>query len=391
MDQLVSFIAFILSLGLLVFIHELGHFAMAKLYGVYVKEFSIGFGPTIIKFKRGETQYSLRLFPFGGYVAMHGEEASSSDKEIPFSRSLLGISKPKRAVVMSAGIILNLLLAFILFFVANIGFTQRQVTNQLTIQENSISFTSGIQTNEILDFELLESNEIDAITNEDITYNIHYQGFTSFDNSLLDIIEFRRIELGVTEVYQPNSLDDTITFSLPILTRIENSESFLEREVALTLSTIEVDSQFTLLDPGIEFFVKETNYNLPEALTKTTQDWWGGVTLISQTIIGLFSGQNYDQVGGIVAIYSTTSSVLSNLGLGFYIYIWALISVNLAIFNLLPFPGLDGWHLMIISIEGLSKKEIPPTVKNTISMIGFIILMGLMILLLFRDLISLGS
>jgi regulator of sigma E protease len=391
MDQLVSFIAFILSLGLLVFIHELGHFAMAKLYGVYVKEFSIGFGPTIIKFKRGETQYSLRLFPFGGYVAMHGEEASSSDKEIPFSRSLLGISKPKRAVVMSAGIILNLLLAFILFFVANIGFTQRQVTNQLTIQENSIAFTSGIQTNEILDFELLESNEIDAITNEDITYNIHYQGFTSFDNSLLDIIEFRRIELGVTEVYQPNSLDDTITFSLPILTRIENSESFLEREVALTLSTIEVDSQFTLLDPGIEFFVKETNYNLPEALTKTTQDWWGGVTLISQTIIGLFSGQNYDQVGGIVAIYSTTSSVLSNLGLGFYIYIWALISVNLAIFNLLPFPGLDGWHLMIISIEGLSKKEIPPTVKNTISMIGFIILMGLMILLLFRDLISLGS
>jgi regulator of sigma E protease len=391
MDQLVSFIAFILSLGLLVFIHELGHFAMAKLYGVYVKEFSIGFGPTIIKFKRGETQYSLRLFPFGGYVAMHGEEASSSDKEIPFSRSLLGISKPKRAVVMSAGIILNLLLAFILFFVANIGFTQRQVTNQLTIQENSIAFTSGIQTNEILDFELLESNEIDAITNEDITYNIHYQGFTSFDNSLLDIIEFRRIELGVTEVYQPNSLDDTITFSLPILTRIENSESFLEREVALTLSTIEVDSQFTLLDPGIEFFVKEINYNLPEALTKTTQDWWGGVTLISQTIIGLFSGQNYDQVGGIVAIYSTTSSVLSNLGLGFYIYIWALISVNLAIFNLLPFPGLDGWHLMIISIEGLTKKEIPPTVKNTISMIGFIILMGLMILLLFRDLISLGS
>ncbi len=391
MDQIVAFIAFILSLGLLVFIHELGHFAMAKLYGVYVKEFSIGYGPTIIKFKRGETQYSLRLFPFGGYVAMHGEEASSSDKEIPFSRSLLGVSKPKRAVVMSAGIILNLLLAFILFFVANIGFTQREVTNQLTIQENSIASTNGIQSTEILDFEPLSNNEIEAITNEAITYKIHYTGFTSFDNSFLDIIEFRRIELGVTEVYQPNGLDDTITFSLPILTRIENSEAFLEREVELTLSTIEVDAQFTLLDPGIEFFVKETNYNLPEALSKTTQDWWGGVTLISQTIIGLFSGQNYDQVGGIVAIYSTTSSVLSNLGLGFYIYIWALISVNLAIFNLLPFPGLDGWHLMIISIEGLTKKEIPPTVKNTISMIGFIILMGLMILLLFRDLISLGS
>jgi regulator of sigma E protease len=115
------------------------------------------------------------------------------------------------------------------------------------------------------------------------------------------------------------------------------------------------------------------------------------VTLIVDTVINLFRGQNLDQVGGIVAIFSTTSSILTNLGLGSYIFIWGLISVNLAIFNLLPFPGLDGWHLLIITIEGITKKEIPSTLKNIISLIGFVILMGLMVLLLFRDLINLGS
>lgn len=387
MDNLFTFIAFILSLGLLVFIHELGHFSMAKLYGVFVKEFSIGFGPTIIKFKRGETQYSLRLFPFGGYVAMYGEEAQQSNPEIPFSRSLLGISKPKRAVVMSAGIVLNLVLAFVLFFIANIGFTQRQVTNQLTIQENSIASLAGIQTNEILDFEPIVNGSIKALTNEGIEYNLFYKGFTAFDNSFLDIIEFKRVDLGVEETYQPNSLDDTMTFFIGIK---ENDES-VSRQVEIILTTVALENQFLFVDPGIRFFVQETNYDAIQAFNKTTQDWWRGVTLISQTIVGLFSGQNYDQVGGIIAIYSTTSSVLSNLGLGFYIYIWALISVNLAIFNLLPFPGLDGWHLLIITIEGIIKKEIPPAIKNMISLIGFMILMALMVLLLFRDLINLGS
>lgn len=387
MDNLLTFIAFILSLGLLVFIHELGHFSMAKLFGVYVKEFSIGFGPIIFMFKRGETQYSLRLFPFGGYVAMHGEEAQQSNPEIPFSRSLLGISKPKRAVVMSAGIVLNLVLAFILFFIANIGFTQRQVTNQLTIQENSIASLVGIQTTEILDFEQIESNSVIATTNESISYTLFYKGFTSFENSLLDIIEFRRVELNVQEVFQPNSIDDTISFDLNIKQNIDSDS----RPVTIILTSIASGEGFALVDPGIRFFVRETNYDFAQALNKTTQDWWRGVTLISQTIVGLFSGQNYEQVGGIIAIYSTTSSVLSNLGLGFYIYIWALISVNLAIFNLLPFPGLDGWHLLIITIEGVIKKEIPSGIKNIISLIGFVILMSLMVLLLFRDIINLGS
>ncbi|MEY3692610.1 MAG: regulator of sigma protease, partial [Bacillota bacterium] len=82
-------------------------------------------------------------------------------------------------------------------------------------------------------------------------------------------------------------------------------------------------------------------------------------------------------------------SILNNLGLGSYIFIWGLISVNLAVFNLLPFPGLDGWHLLVITIEGIFKKEIPASFKNTISLIGFFILMSLMVFLLIRDILAL--
>jgi regulator of sigma E protease len=135
--------------------------------------------------------------------------------------------------------------------------------------------------------------------------------------------------------------------------------------------------------------VQLTDYTLTEAIGEAGRDWWRGVTLIVSTVVGLFRGQNLDQVGGIVAIFSTTSSILNNLGIGSYIFIWGLISVNLAVFNLLPFPGLDGWHLMVITVEGLFKKEIPANFKNVISLIGFFILMGLMVLLLVRDLLAL--
>ncbi|MBM3909737.1 MAG: site-2 protease family protein, partial [Firmicutes bacterium] len=138
MQAIISTLLFLISLGVLILIHELGHFLVAKAFGVYVKEFSIGFGPVLLSWTKGETKYSLKAFPLGGYVAMVGEEVATEDLKIPFTRSLLGISKPKRALVMSAGIILNLGLAFVLFFASNWGFTQRTLTNQMVITENSV-------------------------------------------------------------------------------------------------------------------------------------------------------------------------------------------------------------------------------------------------------------
>lgn len=391
MQALLSTLLFLISLGVLVLIHELGHFLVAKAFNVYVREFSIGFGPKLLSWKRGETTYSLKAFPLGGYVAMVGEEVHEGDINIPKSRSLLGISKPKRALVMSAGIILNLVLAFLLFFVSNWGFTQRTLTNQLVIAENSLAAQAGLQTGEVIRFSQLRDGSIPVNTLEgDATQRVFLADFTSYDDTLSDLLRIGQIENDQFVPYLINQADQFVEFLLPIRS-YTNASVYTDREVLIRLEAVfnASTSSYQLADLGISFYVIMTDYNFPEAVSAAGQDWWRGVTLIVNTVIGLFRGQNLDQVGGIVAIFSTTSSILTNLGIGSYIFIWGLISVNLAVFNLLPFPGLDGWHLLVITIEGLFKKEIPPTLKNVISLVGFFILMGLMVFLLIKDILAL--
>ncbi len=387
MNELISTLLFVLSLGLLVFIHELGHFVAAKAFGVYVKEFSLGFGPKLVSFKRGETTYCIKAFPLGGYVAMFGEEVSLEGIDVPRSRSLLGISKPKRAVIMSAGVILNFLLAFVLFFLSNWGFTQQQLTNQLVVDSTSILGQAGVQTGEVLDFRTL-SEQDDVVTTSDSTktYRLRINDPQSYTATLDDLLEVGFVDLANQWVrFLPTSNNDFIDLSLPIQT-FTSSDTFTSRDVLVRWTAVSTDSGYAWAELGTSFYIFTTDYDFLGALQASWTDWTQGVGLIFNTILGLFSGNNLDQVGGIVAIFATSSSVLQNLGLGTYIFLWALISVNLAMFNLLPFPGLDGWHLLVITLEGLFRKEIPSTIKNVLSLIGFFILMTLMVVLIFRDL-----
>jgi regulator of sigma E protease len=393
MDDIVSTLLFVFSLGVLVFIHELGHFAMAKWFNVYVKEFAIGFGPVLFQIKKGETTYSIRAFPLGGYVAMFGEEVTVDGIDIPQSRSLQGVSKPKRALIMSAGIVLNLVLAFVLFFLSNWGFTQRTLTNQLVVEENSIAETAGIATNEVLVFTSLVAGTILVDTElGDDTYRLTLVDFESYEDTLSDLIVFVSNDNGTasnaTAVYTPTDALSFVSFNLPIRTYASETE-FSDRQVLITLPAVNIDGTWKLAELGVSFLVYAQDYDFAQAFSASVDDWTRGVTLIVDSVFNLFRGQNLDQVGGIVAIFSTTSSILNTLGLGSYIFIWALISVNLAVFNLLPFPGLDGWHLLVISLEGIFRKEIPTKVKNVLSLLGFFILMALMVLLIVRDVIAL--
>ena len=108
-----------------------------------------------------------------------------------------------------------------------------------------------------------------------------------------------------------------------------------------------------------------------------------------KTIGGLFIGRGWNQVGGIVAIYNQSSQIFMNYNASLFIYLWALISVNLAVFNLLPFPGLDGWQLLVLFVEKVFKKEIPQKVKSIISFVGMILLFTFMILIIVKDVIGL--
>jgi regulator of sigma E protease len=389
MQAILSTVLFLLSLGILILIHELGHFLVAKAFNVYVREFSIGFGPVLFSWTKGETKYALKAFPLGGYVAMVGEEVSGADLNVPFERSLLGISKPKRALVLSAGIILNLVLAFVLFFASNWGFTQRTLTNQMVITETSVAARAGIENGEVLVFAPLTNGSIPVTTEEGMgTYQLFINEFQTYQDTLSSLLNIGKMVDSTFVAYTVDSVTDFVEFQLPVRV-YQDANTFVERQVTIRLEAIATDQGFRLEPLGIGFFVIMTDYTFVEAITEAGRDWWRGVTLIVDTVFNLFRGQNLDQVGGIVAIFSTTSSILNNLGLGSYIFIWGLISVNLAVFNLLPFPGLDGWHLLVITIEGIFKREIPSQLKNVISLFGFFILMSLMVFLLIKDILAL--
>lgn len=389
MQGILSTVLFLLSLGILILIHELGHFLVAKAFNVYVREFSIGFGPVLLSWTKGETRYVLKAFPLGGYVAMVGEEVSGADLNVPFERSLLGISKPKRAMVLSAGIILNLVLAFVLFFASNWGFTQRTLTNQMVITEASVAAQAGIENGEVLVFAPLNNGSIPVTTEQGVnTYQLFINNFETYEDTLSTLLNIGKNVDTTFVAYTVDSLSDFVEFQLPVRT-YQDATTFIDRQVTIRLDAIATNEGFRLEPLGIGFYVIVTDFTFVEAIGEAGRDWWRGVTLIIDTVINLFRGQNLDQVGGIVAIFSTTSSILNNLGLGSYIFIWGLISVNLAVFNLLPFPGLDGWHLLVITIEGIFKREIPSQLKNVVSVIGFFFLMSLMVFLLIKDILAL--
>ena len=143
--NLLSVILFFVALGLLISIHELGHLLTAKLFNVYCFEYSLGFGPKIFqkKGKGGETDYSIRAIPLGGYVAMFGEtETIPEGVEVDPNRSLLAIKKWKRAIIMAAGVVLNFVLGFILMLSNTLFFPQSFATNKITVQETFESDSS---------------------------------------------------------------------------------------------------------------------------------------------------------------------------------------------------------------------------------------------------------
>ncbi|MFA5236137.1 MAG: site-2 protease family protein [Bacilli bacterium] len=384
-----TFLLFIVSLGVLILIHELGHFTMAKLFHVYVKEFSLGFGPIIFKRKKGETQYTIRALPLGGYVAMYGEETAEVDQTIPKERSLLGVKKYKRALIMSAGIILNFILAFVLFFVSNIAFEQKEFRRNVNVAPGSPAAVAGLVSSSEatpvkIDFELIEEGNI-PVTIPDAAepHYVKYVGFSSYEDEFVDGIVFAYIEGGQTIVYKPDALSDTATFALPIQTYTSATE-YVASTVTITLHAVASGDAFVWEDTGINL-LHTYWYTFGEALAASGEEWVEGNTLIAKAIGGLFVGKGLEEVGGIIAIFDTSATVFQSLGLGPYIYMWGLISVNLALFNLLPFPGLDGWHLLVITVEGITRREIPSKIKNVVSTIGLLLLLGLMILLVIKD------
>lgn len=406
-------ILFLLMLGILITFHELGHFFAARIFKVYIFEFAIGMGPKVYQKKTKETKYTLRALPIGGYVSMLGEEDSIPDdlegNEIDFSRSLTKINRGKRAVVMSAGIIVNLFLAFAMFLISN-TMPQTRLSSGITITADSIASNEadlvdgmatklGLQTFEDGSFQTLATNA--KVTNKGVEREENYYVVfnpTSFNDLRLTTNSIL-IDSKITKYFDLQTFTyelkegDQVSFVLNFDSYANEDVTTVVKNIVLDVEAVNPDAKektYVLKDYGVNFTKEKFHHSFIEVFSKSGSDFVDSTTLIGRSLKHIFTSKNgLQNVSGPIGIFNMASSTLSNFGVSRYIYLWGVISMQLAIFNLLPFPGLDGWHLLVITFEAIFRREINPKFKNIVSVVGIVLLFALMIAIALKDIIGL--
>jgi regulator of sigma E protease len=345
-----SILSFIIVLGVLIFFHEFGHFLIARLFGVGVEKFSLGFGPRLIGKKVGITDYRISAIPLGGYVKMIGEEpdAEIDPQDIPLSFTHKHVAK--RMLIVAAGPVFNIILAVFIFFgifLISGSFVLKPSVG--SVKQGAPAFSAG-----------LEKGDLITAINE------------SAINSWGEMAEIINASKGQKIQLTVRRGDSTRHFSLApqqVTTKNIFGEDVQRYIVGITASG--------------ETYSKEMNFfqAISESLIQTYRVTELMVVIIAKLIKGDIST---DTLGGPIMIAQMAGDS-AKAGIGSLISFIALISVNLAIINLLPIPVLDGGHLLFFSIEAIKGSPVSIKVREIAQQVGLFILILLMILVFYND------
>ncbi|MBR6385493.1 MAG: site-2 protease family protein [Ruminococcus sp.] len=344
--------------GLIVTVHEFGHFICAKLSGVKVLEFSVEMGPKIVQKQKGETKYSLRALPLGGYCAMEGEDSTPDNSD---SRSFRNAKLWKRIIILAAGAFMNFVLGFVM------------VTIMMTMYEEvptmQISGFSGVR------------NDDDSVTYYSAS---HDAGLEKGD--IIVSIDGTRIFSVIDLSYMFETMQDT---EHEVVVK-RNGEKIIFDKVRFHNSHPEGGG---MLDFGLVY--KEKN---PLTVIKGAGDVFMSMShLVGMSLKQLVTGKLQKEevsgpVGVVSAINETTQQSKSTEDTIFsLVYMTAFITINLGIFNLLPIPGLDGGRLVFCFIELVRRKPVKPEHEGYVHLAGMVLLFGLMIFATYNDIVKLIS
>lgn len=348
MSNLLNLIYFIIILSVIIIIHELGHLMAAKRFGVYCKEFSIGMGPVLWQKQRGETAWSIRALPIGGFVAMAGEEGQDEDDDeldIPYERTINGIKPWKQIIVMAAGAIMNVLLAWVVF----IGITAYQGAVAVpgkaiiaNVQENSAADKGGMKAgDEIIRMKSGEHAETPEKFTDVVAFIQYYPGETEFTV----LRDGKEVNLTFTPTY----VKDENKYILGVLQQNE---------------------------------IKKIG--LLESIPYGTEKMVSAVETIFDSLGKLIQGIGLNNLSGPVGIFQITSQTTQE-GIISTLALVGLLSVNVGIFNLLPIPILDGGRIFIILIETLIGRKLNEKVQTAIMMAGLFMIIGIMVFATWND------
>lgn len=333
----------LLVFGLMIFVHELGHFLCAKATGVRVNEFALGMGPTLFKFGKGETTYALRLFPIGGFVSMEGEEEESDD-EGSFSR------KPvwKRLIIVLAGAVMNLLLGFLLLLSLVL---MKDALASKTISNFDQAAVSNVGDNALqIGDEIVKINGKSINIGNDISYALIRDKDGIVDFTVRrdgELVELKGVAFDMYDIAEG------------------------QRAIVLDFKVLPLEKTFGSV--------------LHEAFFWTVSIGdlvWGSLI---DLVTGNFALNQLSGPVGVVTVIGEAASV----GFDSLLLMIAFITINLGIFNMLPFPALDGGRFVFLIVEGIRRKPINPKIENGINMAGFALLILLMIVVTVNDVIKL--
>lgn len=342
MNTILTIISAIIIFAVLIFVHELGHFIAAKLSNIKVHEFAIGMGPKIFSFSKGETKYSLRLLPIGGYCALEGEDSGSDDP-----RAFSNKSPFKRLIVLAAGAFMNILLGFVLLNIITGTMPQIRTTQITQIEEGSPAYIAGLQAGDII-------TKIDS--HKTPTNKVLWWELSELDGSEKKFTVNRNGEKISLDI-APKLQENRYVFGITLEDTVENN-----------------------------FFL---------TIKESFHDTFFYSRVVVETLLDLLRGKmGLDQMSGPIGIVSQiggaveTATQTGYIGILNLLLLAVLLTVNLGVFNLLPLPALDGGRILFVLIEIIRRKPLPPEKEGLVHTIGLIALLLFSLFVAYMDILK---
>lgn len=328
----------ILFFELIIVVHEGGHFVAARLMKIKVNEFSIGMGPKLFQFKKGDTKYTLRLILFGGYCSMEGEDDESTDDNAFSKKKVI-----QRIFVVVSGALMNLILGFV---VIAILVSSQNLIGTVTVakfEDNAVS-SAVLQTGD----KIKSIDGMRVYTSTDVS-----TGFSrSQDNKVQMVVE-----------------RDGKTENLDVEFAMEDYEG----------------RQYIKMD----FWLLGTEKTVGSVIKNTAMEWLSYARMVFLSVHDLILGKyNLSDISGPVGAVSVVSDAVKTSVFSM-LRIMALLTINIGLFNLFPIPALDGWRLFLLVFEGITKKKMPSKWEWAINGIGLVLLIAFMCVITFSDITKL--
>ena len=436
----------ILLFELIIFSHEFGHFITAKKSGVKVNEFSLGMGPKIFGFKKGETEYSLRLLPLGGFCAMEGEDEESSEP-----RAFNNAKIWKRMIIIIAGAVMNIILGFIMMLAYTVQADNYASTTVNGFYPNSVSANCGLKVGdritEINDYSVWNSRdlqfamatmtckEVDGTTleiyrqdcasaacnaynsilndNEDIDdstnsklYEILTDGCTNINSASSKDAAYSIYKKTGEDIFaeyykgkksfEPENIEEKNTrlrYTSDLKVIRDGEEVELKDVQFFTYYQSEEDEQEGKTSLSFDFVVTQIDKTFGSVISQTVSNTCSVAKMVWTSLVWLVQGRfSFTDLSGPVGIATAVTQVASiGLETSFLsafnniLFVMIMITINLGIFNMLPFPALDGGRFLFLLIEGIFRKPIPRRVEQVVNSVGFALLMVFMVVVTFKD------